>query len=51
LIVLNKNWKPEDIEKFSAKYNLHVSIYQEIDDKEMRTDIIIDPGMDHGGTL
>lgn len=46
LVVLNKNWKPEDVENFSAKYNLHVSIYQDVDGQEMRTDIIIDPLMD-----
>lgn len=50
LIVHNKNWQPpapkgrKAIKSFWAKYNLHVSIHQKVDDKDMRTDIIIDPG-------
>jgi len=35
--------------KFRMKYNLHVSIAQEIDGTQMRTDIIIDPGSDNDG--
>jgi len=50
LVVLNKNWNPKGAENFIAKYNLHVSIYQEIDEKEVRTDIIIDPGMGNDGS-
>lgn len=44
LLVMNNNWTPGNTDKFRAKYNLHVSIFQEINDEEMRTDIIIDPG-------
>jgi len=58
LLVHNKNWqdpkakgnKPAKVKgkapskSFYAKYNLHVSIHQEQDGMDMRTDIIIDPG-------
>lgn len=46
LIVLNKNWKDAPV---SAKYNLHVSIFQQIDGVDMKTDIIIDPGVGNSG--
>jgi len=49
LIVLNNNWQPKDADNFIAKYNLHVGIYQDIDGNEVRTDIIIDPGMGNDG--
>jgi len=44
LLVLDHNWTPNSDRgknnKFAAKYNLHVSVFQGDD---MRTDIIIDP--------
>jgi len=49
LIVPNKNWQPESGEAITAKYNLHVSIVQEIDGVPMQTDIIIDPGVGNNG--
>ncbi len=44
LAVLNKNWIPKGEKTFRMKYNLHVTIAQTIDGKDMCTDIIIDPG-------
>ena len=48
LLVHNKNWQPKGKKTFKAKYNLHVSIHQVEDNKDMWTDIIIDPGMNNG---
>ena len=46
LIVLNKNWQGASAD---AKYNLHVSIFQQIDGQNMMTDIIIDPWTGNSG--
>lgn len=43
LMVANHNWRKKGNTPFAMKFNLHVSILQENDGQEMRTDIIIDP--------
>lgn len=66
LLVLDHNWSPKNLKnfkhtkaddsemtkkQFAAKYNLHVSIFQELEGQPMRTDIIIDPWGDSNGDI